>query len=130
MHERPLSPHWTVYRFGYTMSLSLLHLITGVALAFGLFALIAWLMGAAGGENSYAQTVAVLSLLPLKALLGLGLIALIYHLFNGLRHLAWDAGWGFERRAARGSAALVVAATVIAAAVVLYFAFRMPAGTP
>ena len=123
MAERPLSPHLSIYRFGYTMSLSILHRITGVALSVALIAGVAWLLGAAGGEESYRRTLTVLAAWPFKLAFGLALLALVYHFCNGLRHLAWDAGWGFERPAAKRSALIVIVATVILAAVCLYFAF-------
>jgi succinate dehydrogenase / fumarate reductase cytochrome b subunit len=68
--------------------------------------------------------VPLLICVPCKLVLALAVAALIYHLCNGLRHLAWDMGWGFERADARRSAALVVVATVIGAALCCYFIFR------
>ena len=123
MAERPLSPHLSIYRFGYTMSLSILHRITGVALSVALIAGIVWLVAAAGGAQAYARALTVLASWPFKIAFALALIALVYHLCNGLRHLAWDVGWGFERAAAKRSALIVIAATVVLAAIALYFAF-------
>ncbi|HXN10528.1 MAG TPA: succinate dehydrogenase, cytochrome b556 subunit [Steroidobacteraceae bacterium] len=108
MPERPLSPHLQVYRFGYTMSLSILHRIAGLALGFALIGLTGWLMAAAGGPDTYAQAVRLLNAWPSRVLCALALIALCYHFCNGLRHLAWDLGLGFERREARRSAALML----------------------
>jgi succinate dehydrogenase / fumarate reductase cytochrome b subunit len=123
MAERPLSPHLSIYRFGYTMSLSILHRITGVALSVTLIAGVAWLMGAAGGAEAYGRTLRVLASWPFKLAFALALIALVYHFCNGLRHLSWDAGWGFERPQAKRSALVVIVATVILAALALYVAF-------
>jgi succinate dehydrogenase / fumarate reductase cytochrome b subunit len=123
MAERPLSPHLGIYRFGYTMSLSILHRTTGVALSVALIAGIAWLMGAASGAEAYARTLVVLGSWPFRIAFALALIALVYHFCNGLRHLAWDAGWGFERAAARRSARIVIVAAVLLAALGLYLAF-------
>ncbi len=107
--DRPLSPHLSIYRFMYTMALSILHRITGVWLALGLCALVYWLMGAAGGEAQYARATALLGSGPGRAVLLTWLAAYCYHFVNGLRHLAWDAGFGLERRAARLSARLALA---------------------
>jgi len=123
MAERPLSPHLSIYRFGYTMSLSILHRITGVALSVALIAGILWLLAAAGGAQDYGRALTVLASWPLKIAFALALIAQVYHLCNGLRHLAWDAGWGFERAAAKRSALIVIAAAVVLAAICLYVAF-------
>lgn len=116
MPERPLSPHLGVYRWGYTMSLSILHRITGVALACALIGLTGWLMAAASGPRAYARALLILRAWPSRALCALALIALCYHFCNGLRHLGWDMGWGFERREARRSAGVVL---IVAAAAAL-----------
>jgi succinate dehydrogenase / fumarate reductase, cytochrome b subunit len=128
MAERPLSPHITVYRWAYTMTLSILHRVSGVALAVSLLGLVLWLVSASLGADAYASILPLLTSLPCKLLLALAMAALIYHLCNGLRHLAWDMGWGFERADARRSAALVIIATLIGAAVCCYFIFRLGAG--
>jgi succinate dehydrogenase / fumarate reductase cytochrome b subunit len=128
MAERPLSPHITVYRWAYTMTLSILHRITGVALALALLGLVAWLVSASLGADAYAALVPLLSSLPGRLLSALAVAALIYHFCNGLRHLAWDLGWGFERADARRSAALVIAMTLIGAAICIYFIFFRSAG--
>jgi succinate dehydrogenase / fumarate reductase, cytochrome b subunit len=124
MAERPLSPFTTVYRWAYTNTLSILHRVTGVSLVFALLGLVVWLIGASFGPASYGAFLPVFISLPAKIVMSLALIALIYHFCNGLRHLAWDIGWGFERAAARRSAMLVVAGTVIGAALCIYCIFR------
>jgi succinate dehydrogenase / fumarate reductase cytochrome b subunit len=128
MAERPLSPHITVYRWAYTMTLSILHRITGVALALALLGLVAWLVSASLGADAYAALLPMLTSVPGKLLAALAAAALIYHFCNGLRHLAWDLGWGFERADARRSAVLVVAVTLIGAAICFYLIFGHSAG--
>ena len=128
MAERPLSPHITVYRWAYTMTLSILHRISGVALAVALLGFVLWLVSASLGADAYARILPLLIGVPAKLLMALAVAALIYHFCNGLRHLAWDLGWGFERADARRSAALVIAASLIAAAVCIYLIFRPGAG--
>jgi len=95
--DRPTSPHLGIYRWQIGNSLSILHRLTGVALAFGLFALCYWLVSLAGSEQSYAEA-AKLFASP-AGLIGLvgWTFAFLYHLLNGVRHLFWDAGYGFER---------------------------------
>jgi len=95
--SRPISPHVSVYRWQIGNSLSILHRITGVALAVGLVALSFWLVALAGGEQSYdAAAKLFASPVGLAFLIG-WTFAFIYHLLNGVRHLFWDAGYGFER---------------------------------
>jgi succinate dehydrogenase / fumarate reductase cytochrome b subunit len=114
MHDRPLSPHLTIYRFMYTMAMSILHRITGVWLALGLCALVYWLASAAAGEAQYARAMILLGSSAGRILLLLWLAAYCYHFVNGLRHLAWDAGFGLERRAARISGRLALALALLA----------------
>jgi len=128
MAQRPLSPHLSVYRFAYTMALSILHRITGLALACSLIGLVAWLVSISVGNGPYTELLAVFRFWPVQIVIALAVIALVFHFCNGLRHLAWDMGWGFERREARTSAAVVVAATVIVGAVCVYFLFRHGVG--
>src|ERR1041384_4168633 len=94
--SRPLSPHLGVYKFMYTMSLSILHRITGVAATFGFLALVWWLMALATGPDAYAHAMALLSM-PLAKLLLVGFtFSFVYHFCNGIRHLVWDTGRGLE----------------------------------
>jgi succinate dehydrogenase / fumarate reductase cytochrome b subunit len=125
MPRRPLSPHLGIYRFAYTMALSILHRLTGVALAVGLVVLVLWLLAIAGGEESYRQFVAVAGSGVFRVLLAAWLVSFLYHFANGIRHLCWDAGMGLEKAQARRSAGLVVVIVTLAALVLIYaFFFR------
>jgi succinate dehydrogenase / fumarate reductase, cytochrome b subunit len=94
---RPLSPHVGIYRWQIGNSLSILHRATGVLLAVGLLALGYWLVSLAAGEESYAAA-AKLFASPVGLLFLVGWsFAFLYHLLNGVRHLFWDVGRGFER---------------------------------
>ncbi|MGE0580962.1 MAG: succinate dehydrogenase, cytochrome b556 subunit [Steroidobacteraceae bacterium] len=113
MRQRPLSPHATVYRYQYTMIGSFAHRLTGLALSAGLLVFVAWLVAAANGAGAYASTVAVLSGAFFRGLLALWLLAFCYHLFNGIRHLAWDLIYGLEKREARRSYRMTIVATLV-----------------
>jgi succinate dehydrogenase / fumarate reductase cytochrome b subunit len=135
MAERPLSPFTKMfgeggYRWAYTNTLSILHRVAGIALVFALLGLVVWLIGVSFGAASYAAFLPLLIGWPARIAMSLALMALVYHFFNGLRHLAWDIGWGFERSTARRSAAFVVVATLIVSALCIYFIFARGAGTP
>ena len=94
--ERPLSPHLQVYRWQITMTMSILHRVSGVILTFGAFALAWWLLAVAMGGDAYVRAAGYLAS-PLGRVVLFGFsLALVYHLLNGIRHLLWDAGWGFE----------------------------------
>ena len=115
---RPISPHLQVYKPEITSTLSILHRMTGVALAVGTLVLVYWLAAAAQGADSYAIAQGWIgSWIGYLALIGWSW-ALFYHLCNGIRHLVWDAGYGLEMEtAAKTGWAVVVASgglTVIA----------------
>ena len=94
--ERPLSPHLQVYKPQLTSTMSILHRITGVVLALGSLLFAAWLVAVAGGADAFELARAALASVPGQVVL-FGLSAcLVYHFLNGIRHLAWDAGHGFE----------------------------------
>lgn len=112
--NRPLSPHLGIYRWQWTMALSILHRATGIVLAAGTVLLVYWLWSAAGGPETYARAQALIGSWFGRLCLFGWTIALFYHLFNGIRHLAWDAGKGFELRTAYVSGMAVVAATIVA----------------
>ncbi len=112
--ERPLSPFMfpTWYRFQFTSVLSILHRITGIALSVGSIVLAWWLIAVAAGGEVFAVTHAFIAS-PIGLLLLFGWsIAFFYHLCSGIRHLAWDAGYGFEIRNAHRSAYVVLGARV------------------
>ena len=94
--KRPLSPHLQIYRPQITSVLSISHRFTGAALAAGLLLLVYWLAALAAGEAAYAAALGVLGAWPVQVVLFLGVFAFFYHLCNGIRHLWWDSGRGFE----------------------------------
>jgi succinate dehydrogenase / fumarate reductase cytochrome b subunit len=131
-NARPLSPHLQVYRLAFTTVLSGLHRITGLLLTAGSLVLVAWLVAAAYGPESYAAVGGILASWPVRILLAGTLAVFWYHLFNGIRHLVWDAGFGFDRRASRRSGALVMlfAALAFGATLALTPAWRWLLGAP
>jgi succinate dehydrogenase / fumarate reductase cytochrome b subunit len=110
---RPLSPHLAIYRWQIGNSLSILHRFTGIALAVGLLALSYWLISLAGGEQSY-RTASRVFASPLGLLFLAGwTFSFLYHLLNGVRHLFWDLGLGFERRQRHASGWFAVIAALL-----------------
>lgn len=113
MSERPLSPHLQIWRWNVTMALSILHRATGVGLGLGALLLAWWLIAAASGPEAFATAQDFMgSILGRLILLGFT-AALFFHLCNGVRHLVWDVGYGFEMATAERSAWFVIAATVV-----------------
>ncbi len=106
--NRPLSPHLQIYRPQITSVLSILHRLTGVALAVGGLLLTYWLVSAAYGPDAFARAQAFLASWFGRLILFGFTFSLFYHLCNGIRHLAWDIGWGFELPKLRASGIAVV----------------------
>ncbi len=98
--NRPLSPHLQIYRPQLTSVLSILHRLTGIALAAGTLLLVWWLVAVAAGPAAFETVQGFIGSWFGRALLLGWSYALFYHLANGIRHLAWDAGWGFELKTA------------------------------
>jgi succinate dehydrogenase / fumarate reductase, cytochrome b subunit len=122
--HRPLSPHLQAYRPQITSVLSIFHRITGVANAVGTVLMVWWLVAAALGERPYAAVQGFIAS-PIGLLLLFGwTLSLCYHFFAGIRHLAWDAGYGFEKPVYHqtGYAVLIAAA---AATVLIWVAGLM-----
>lgn len=113
MPQRPLSPHLQIYRPQLTSVLSILHRGSGVALALGAVLLAWWLWAVAAGPGAYQLAHGFFSAWFGKALLFVWTLCTFYHLCNGIRHLLWDAGYGFELPAAYLSGKIVLVATVV-----------------
>lgn len=123
-HARPLSPHLQVYKPQLTSFTSILHRLTGIALSVGLLYLVCWLFAAAQGMAAFDQLQAFNGSVIGRILLFGWSLAFFYHLLNGIRHLAWDAGFGFELPDAYRSGYAVLIGTAvltIAAWVIGYF---------
>lgn len=110
---RPLSPHLTIYRWPITMTLSILHRMTGVALAAGFVVFVIWLEAIAYDVVPYDSLHSIMQgIVGQLALLG-WLFCFFFHLSNGIRHLIWDTGRLFEKHQAELSAWFVLVAAVI-----------------
>jgi len=110
--DRPLSPHLSIYRWPITMTLSILHRATGVAMSLGLVVLAYWLLTVSSGSAEYASFTALMSTLVGQLLLIGWSFAFFYHFANGVRHLVWDTGHGFEKHQANASAWLVLTLSI------------------
>jgi succinate dehydrogenase / fumarate reductase, cytochrome b subunit len=107
--DRPLSPHLQIYRWYFTMALSIAHRITGLGLALGLLLLTWWLLALASGPEAFATVHGLMDSWFGALILFLYTLTLFYHMGNGIRHLVWDFGYGFDPQVARASGAAVLA---------------------
>jgi succinate dehydrogenase / fumarate reductase cytochrome b subunit len=111
--KRPLSPHLQVYRPQLTSVLSILHRATGVALSIGTLLIVYWLISMAAGPEAYKHAQSVFGSMLGQLFMFLWTWALFYHLCNGIRHLFWDAGYGFDMEMVYKSGKTVVTASVV-----------------
>jgi succinate dehydrogenase / fumarate reductase cytochrome b subunit len=112
---RPLSPHMTIYRWPVTMMTSITHRITGTGLAVGAVILAWWLVCISNGPEGWQSFHAIWDT-PLGLLVLFGLTwSLVYHFLNGVRHLAWDLGYGFDKREAERNSVIIYALSVLGA---------------
>ena len=118
----PLSPHLQVYRWYFTMFLSILHRATGFALSAGALLLCGWLLATASGEYDFHRFHECLSH-PIGQLMLIGwLYSFVFHFLNGLRHLVWDTGYWLEKKSAAASGYAVFFASMIVTLALWLFA--------
>jgi len=111
--NRPLSPHMTIYRPQITSVLSILHRITGVGLTLGVVLVVWWLVAGAVSADYFATVDGLMtSWLGLLVMVA-SLWALWFHALNGVRHLWWDTGRGFELDAVSRSGWVVVGGSLL-----------------
>jgi len=120
LRPRPVSPNIQldggIWRWHITMAASIFHRASGMALYLGALLAMAWALSLAAGPDAYgAFSELAGGLIGRIVLIGLTL-AVFYHLSNGVRHLVWDAGYGFEPKTATNSAWLVILVAIVATA--------------
>lgn len=115
--ERPLSPHLSIYRWPVTMTLSILHRMTGVALSVGLIVYVLWLESIAYDFIPFEGVAAVMSGWTGQLMLLGWCFSFFFHLCNGVRHLVWDTGRLFQKKQVDQSAWVVLIASIVLTAV-------------
>lgn len=109
VRERPLSPHLSIWRWHITMASSIAHRATGVALYGGFLIAAIWALCLAAGPGAYGTFVDIMGS-PLGKVVLFGLtVSIFYHLANGIRHIVFDSGRGFELKWADFGAAFAFA---------------------
>lgn len=110
--RRPLSPHLQVYKPQISSGTSIINRATGIALSVGLLLMVWWLVAAATGPAAFAAAQGFIGS-PIGLILMFGwTVSLWYHFCNGIRHLLWDIGWGFDLNTSHRTAGIVVIATI------------------
>ncbi|MDI9348399.1 MAG: succinate dehydrogenase, cytochrome b556 subunit [Candidatus Symbiobacter sp.] len=123
--NRPLSPHLQIYRWQLTSVMSILHRLAGIALSVGTVFLTFIVVALASGPESYALVQRIAANIFVQFGLFGWTLALYYHLCNGVRHLFWDAGYGFSLTSTYRSGYLVVGASLVLSILTWLVAFRV-----
>jgi succinate dehydrogenase / fumarate reductase, cytochrome b subunit len=114
---RPLSPHLTIWKWRVHMAVSIVHRVTGHALAFGAVLIFAWWLAALASGPAYYRFFLDLVLSPAGAVVGIGLTwAVFQHMGSGIRHFIMDAGEGFDLATSRRMAQATFAFSILATA--------------
>lgn len=111
--DRPLSPHLMIYNLPLNAVLSITHRITGTALAFSALLIVWWFLAAATSPQYFAFADGLLTSWVGTAILVLSAFGLWFHFCNGIRHLIWDLGYGFDVEDVERSCWIVLGASVV-----------------
>ena len=111
--QRPLSPHLQIYKPQITSVLSILHRGTGIILSIGSIILVLWIVALTLGESTYLMYSNIINNWFGKLIIFGFTFALFYHLSNGIRHLFWDAGYGYDLKHAYISGVFVIISSLL-----------------
>lgn len=110
---QPLSPHLQIYRWTWTMAMSVFHRITGTALYGGTALVAIWLVALASGPAAYGWVAWAFGSILGKLVLFAYTWVLLHHMLGGLRHFVWDTGVGYDRAQRMGLARLTLIGSTV-----------------
>ena len=119
--NNPLSPHLQIYRWHISSLLSITHRIAGVINLLALILIFFWLVVLSLGESNYELFLSIINSFFGKSILIGFTWSMSFHLLSGIRHLAWDLGYGFEIKTANISGTIVIITSL--AVTVLFWLF-------
>ena len=120
--KNPTSPHLQIYRWEISSLLSITHRISGVINLVALFLVFFWLIVLSLGENNYVLFLSVINSFFGKFILIGFTWSMSFHLLSGIRHLAWDLGYGFEIKTANISGIIVIISSLVLTIIFWLFA--------
>ena len=107
-NQNPLSPHLQIYRWHISSLLSITHRISGVINLLALILIFFWLLFFSFGESNYELFLLIINSFFGKFILIGCAWSMCFHILSGIRHLAWDLGYGYEIRTANVSGIIVI----------------------
>ena len=111
--NNPLSPHLQIYRWHISSLLSITHRISGIINLLALILIFFWLILLSFGENNYELFLLIINSFLGKFILVSFTWSMSFHLLSGIRHLAWDLGYGFEIKTANISGIIVIISSLV-----------------
>lgn len=126
---RPLSPHLQIYRWTWTMAMSVLHRVTGGALYLGTLLLAWWLIAAASGPKAYAGVEWFMTTIIGRLILFGYTWALMHHMLGGIRHLIWDTLHGFDAQERQTLAQATLAGSIVLTIIIWGVGYLVMGGT-
>ena len=120
--KNPLSPHLQIYRWHISSLLSITHRISGLINLLALILIFFWLLVLSFGESNYESFLLIINSFFGKFILVGFTWSMIFHLLSGIRHLAWDLGYGFKIKTANISGIVVIFSSLILTIIFWLFA--------
>ena len=120
--NNPLSPHLQIYRWHISSLLSITHRISGVINLLALILISFWLLGLSFGESNYELFLLIINSFFGKFILIGFTWSMSFHILSGIRHLAWDLGYGFEIKTANISGIIVIICSLVLTIIFWLFA--------
>ena len=111
--NRPISPHLSIYKPQITSILSISHRISGVFQSIGLGIIFLLLASLFLGEGFYNYFIFFIESFFGKVFIFFYMLSLCYHMFNGIRHIIWDLGYGYDIKSVNYSGYAVIFLTII-----------------
>ena len=121
-NQNPISPHLQIYRWHISSLLSITHRISCVINLFSLILIFFWLLVLSLGESNYELFLLVLNSFIGKFILIGFTWSMSFHILSGIRHLAWDMGYGFEIKTANISGVIVIIFSLVLTIIFWLFA--------
>ena len=112
-NKNPISPHLQIYRWHISSLLSITHRIAGIINLFALIFMFFWLLTLNLGESNYKLFLLAINSFSGKFILIVFVWSMSFHILSGVRHLAWDMGYGFEIKVANISGIIVIISSLV-----------------
>ena len=120
--NNPLSPHLQIYRWHISSLLSIIHRISGVINLLALILIFFWLIVLSFGESNYELFLLIINSFFGKFILIGFTWSMSFHILSGIRHVAWDLGYGFEIKTANISGIIVIICSLVLTIIFWLFA--------